>query len=252
MATRKRASHGPSRAALFVDWIDEQLRADGEISDDGLDQRRMRLSSLLARCDWERRSDQRMLALSAMLSERGIFSTPALTDQSLDATSWVKFGRRLPPLPSQTAPSEKDLISYIHANHRLIEPLNAYGSKCDKEVSLANEMRVDLLITDGERKRVLVIEVEKKGDANREAPLQLLDYMNEFKRSRLKTGWNIEGMIISEDAKPDHVSSLMALRNVAPGRLHRMTFSMQLQLHVAAGSPKSQPTRIANRSGLDH
>ena len=241
MATRKRASQKPSRAALFVDWIDEQLRSDGEISDDGLDQRRMRFSSLLARCDWERRSDQRMLALSAMLSERGIFTTPALTDPGLDATSWIRFGRRLPPLPSQTAPSEKELINYIHANHRLIEPLNAYGNRCDKEVALANEMRVDLLITDAERRRVLVIEVEKKGDANREAPLQLLDYMKEFKRSRLKPEWDIEGMVISEAAKPDHVKSLMALRDLAPGRLHWMTFSMQLQLHVAPGSAQEPP-----------
>ena len=236
MTARKRVSQGPSRAALFVDWIDEQLRSEGEISDDGRDQRKMRLSTLLARCDWERRSDQRMLALSAMLSEREVYATPALTDPSLEATSWIRFGRRLPPMPSQTAPSERELINYIHANHRLIEPLNTYGDRCDKEVSLSNDMRVDLVITDTGRRRVLVIEVEKKGDANREAPLQLLDYMREFQRGRLKPGWEMEGMVISEAAKPEHVRSLMALGELAPGRLHWMTFSMQLVLHIAPGS----------------
>ena len=78
-----------------------------------------------------------------------------------------------------------------------------------------------------------MIEVENKGVKNQEAPAQLLDYMSEVKAKLLPDGYDIEGMIISAEADPGHVELLMAAQ--APGRLHWLTFSMQLALQPVPG-----------------
>lgn len=172
--------------------------------------------------------------LAAMLSERGLVATPALTDRDLTPDGWVRFSRLPPSVAVQTPPSEADLIKYLFANHRHIEPLNDYGPNIVREEARPSGRRPDLIIKDAARRRWLVIEVENKGLANHEAPLQLLGYMREIKERELPAGWEIEGMVISAAADPMHVEALMGLN--APGPVHWLTFTMQLELRRAPGS----------------
>lgn len=241
MADTQYTSPNPSKAALFADWINDQVRVDGETFEGGKDVRRLKLSTILARCGWARRSDQRMERLAAMLSERGLVATPPLTDRELTVDGWVRFSRRPPPVPVQTPPSEADLIKYLHANHRHIEPLDGYGPNIVREESRPSGKRPDLIIKDAARRRWLVIEVENKGLANHEAPLQLLDYMREIKDRELPAGWEIEGMIISAAADPHHVQMLMDAK--APGPVHWLTFTMQVELQRAPGSVEASGER---------
>ena len=175
-----------------------------------------------------------MELLTALLGERGLHCDPALTTDDLSRDHWIRFSRMLPPVPVQKPPTERDLIAYINANHRLIPPLDQFGPVIEAEYRLPNNGRVDLVIKDARRRRWLLIEVENKAAKNREAPAQLCDYMAEVKEKCLPDGYEIEGMIISAEADPVHVELLMAAH--APGRLHWLTFSMQLQLQPAPGS----------------
>jgi len=218
----------------FVEWIDERIRRDTDRDEAARDFRQLKLSTVISRCGWSNRSAARMELLTARLGERGLHCDPPVTTEDLDRDHWIRFSRMLPPVPVQTPPSEKDLIAYIEANHRLIPPLDQYGPEIEAEFRLPSGDRVDLVIKDVRRRRWLVVEVENKGAKNREAPAQLCDYMSEVKAKLLPDGYDIEGMIISAEADPRHVELLMAAQ--APGRLHWLTFSMQLQLQPALGS----------------
>ena len=218
----------------FVEWIDERIRRDTDRDEAARDFRQLKLSTVVSRCGWSNRSAARMELLTARLGERGLHCDPPVTTEDLDRDHWIRFSRMLPPVPVQTPPNEKDLIAYIEANHRLIPPLDQYGPEIEAEFRLPSGNRVDLLVKDVRRRRWLVIEVENKGIKNREAPAQLCDYMAEVKAKLLPDGYDIEGMIVSAEADPHHVELLMAAQ--APGRLHWLTFSMQLQLQPAPGS----------------
>lgn len=230
---------GTDKIGEFVEWMDGRIRHDGDRDESARDVRQLKLSTVIAKCGWANRSASRMELLAARLGERGLHCDPPLTTEDLDRDHRIRFSRMLPPVPVQTPPSEKDLIAYIKANHRLIPPLDQYGPGIEAEYKLPSGDRVDLLIKDVRRRRWLVIEVENKGAKNREAPAQLCDYMAEVKAKLLPDGYDIEGMIISAEADPRHVELLMAAQ--APGRLHWLTFSMQLQLQPAPGSVRAAP-----------
>ncbi len=221
----------------FLDDIDGRIRRDTDRDESARDVRQMKLSTVISSCGWSKRSASRMELLTARLAERGLHCDPQLTTEDLERDQWIRFARMPPPVPVQTPPSEKDLIAYLHANHRLIPPLDQYGPAIEKEFKLPSGNRVDLLIKDVRRRRWLVIEVENKGIKNREAPAQVCDYMVEVKAKLLPDGYDIEGMVVSAEADPSHVEVLMT--TPAPGRLHWLTFSMRLQLQPAPGSVAS-------------
>jgi hypothetical protein len=218
----------------FVESMDQRIRRDGDRSESARDYRQLKLSTVISRCGWSNRSAARMELLTARLGERGLHCDPSLTTEDLDRDHWIRVSRMLPPLPVQTPPTERDLIAYIQANHRLIPPLDQYGPVIGAEYRLPSGRKVDLVIKDARRRRWLVIEVENKGAKNREAPAQLCEYMAEVNGKCLPAGYEVEGMIISAEADPRHVELLMGAP--APGRLHWLVFGMQLQLQPAPGS----------------
>ena len=207
---------------------------DDDRSGDKPDVRRLKLATIVSRCGWRKRSSPRMEYLAASLSAAGLSCQPALTDEDLGLADWVRISRALPAVPTQSAPAERDVISYIRVNHRLIPPLDGLGTDVTSEVLLPSGRRVDLLFKDPKRKRWIVAEVENKGLRNWEAPLRLLDYLKEISAKMLPAGYEVEGMIISSDADPDHAARLPSI--CTPFRVQWLTFRMSLQLQHAPGS----------------
>lgn len=195
MAKSLAAKQSSDRIEAFANEVAERI--DAAAARGSTDIPDSRLSVILKKCGYARRTTQLLQRVQIALEARGVTTDPLLTASDIALTQRIFFLRGDQPLGPHPVlfSSERPLEDLLAANLGLLPDL-AHLKLIRRQHRLPSGCRVDLLCRDRKTGDYVVVEL-KHAEADRGVVAQIFQYLSELAPTASSEGRGLRGLLIT-------------------------------------------------------